>query len=226
MRHPINRRQFIKYAALLTAAATLPACAQDPATDEALKIEPKPEIIALPEEFEAPDSTIEKNKNALYVRFSVALDEKGDPIMKDDKPVVLRDKDNNPMIDGYTTPLIKLQGDEEPRTYEISFKNPITLNDLKSGSPAIKIAMDPNTGRPITLATKNEVIEFRKQQMIAAINQQLAQQIKGTPFQGNEEQGYKIDVTAIEAAINKFTLLQEAAPPAIKAQSSAHAPHP
>ncbi len=223
---PFNRRQFIQYAALLTAAATLPACAKDPETDEALTLKPKPEIIAIPEELAAPAATIEKDENALYVRFAVALDEKGEPVIKNGKPVVLRDKDNNPMIDGYTTPMIKLQGDEDPRPYEVSFEKPVTLNDLKSGNPAVKVAMDPNTGSPIALATKNEAIEFRKKQMVAAINQQLAQRIKESPFQGNEKQNYKIDVKVIEEAINKFTLLRSIAPSATGDKAFAPAPHP
>ncbi len=207
MSNIITRRQFIKNATILAAAATLPACAKDPATDEALQLKPKPEIIAMPEEIAHPLPLAERDENAIYIRYAVALDDKGEPVLKDGKPVVLRDADNNPLIDGYTTPKVKLQGDEDPRTYEILFETPVTMDDIKKGSRNVKVAMDPRLASPLALTTKNDVLEYRKIILLAkAVNQQLAQQ-KSAKMPTDTPSSYKIDVKAVEASIKRFTIL-------------------
>ncbi|MFA6279644.1 MAG: hypothetical protein WC612_02490 [Bdellovibrionales bacterium] len=207
MNIPMNRRKFLKYAALLAAAETLPACAKDHESDKALKLEPKPEIVATPEEFAHPVPAAERNENALYVRYAVALDEKGEPVLKDGKPVVLRDKDNNPLIDGYTTPKVKLQGDKEPRSYEVLFEEPVTIDDIRTSRTNVRIAMDPNAAGPMALTTKNQAIEYRKALVIAnAVKEQLVKQVLFKSPQSDTPPSYEIDVKAVEAYINRFTI--------------------
>lgn len=117
----MTRRSFLSVGARLlggvAATSVLSSCAGKalPVTDE------KDKELAWPEGKSAPDYLKQKPAHGLIPRYARSQDGKK----------ILTTKDGEPLLQGLSTPPIKLKGDTEYRVYETIFEKPVTLKELE-----------------------------------------------------------------------------------------------